>query len=76
MFVRLGFFLSRIMAWDLPESIIISFFVNQSMAILLSDSNVLINLETFSAQADRVLSSTKLCIEAISIKKSKSLIEG
>ena len=45
------------------------------MAILLSDSNVPINLESVSPQADRVLSSAKLCIEAISIKKNTSLME-
>ena len=38
------------------------------------NSNVLINLETVSPQADRVYSSAKLCIEAISMKGSKSLI--
>ena len=75
MFVRLDFFLSRIMAWNLSGLIIISFFVNQSIAILLSDSNVSINLETVSPQADRVLSSAKLCKEATSMKKNKSLIE-
>ena len=75
MFVRLDFFLSRIMAWNLSGLIIISFFVNQSMAILLSDSNVPINLESVSPQAHRVLSSAKLCIEAISMKKNKSLME-
>ena len=48
MFVRLDFFLSRIMAWNLSGLIIISFFVNQSMAILLLDSNVPINLESVS----------------------------
>ena len=45
------------------------------MAMLLSDSNVPINLESVSPQADRVLSSEKLCIEAISMKKNKSLME-
>ena len=75
MFVRLDFFLSRIMAWNLSGLIIISFFVNQSLAILLSDSNVPINLESVSPQAHRVLSSAKLCIEAISMKKNKSLTE-
>ena len=45
------------------------------MAILLSDSNVPINLESVSPQADRVLASAKLCIESISMKKNKSLME-
>ena len=36
--------------------------------------NVVINLETVSPQADRVYSSAKLCIEAISMKGNKSLI--
>ena len=44
--------------------------------MLLSDSNALINLETGLLQADRVLSSLKLCIEAISMKKNKSLIKN
>ena len=43
--------------------------------MLLSDSDMPINLETFSPQIDRVLSSAKLCIEAISVKKNKSLIK-
>ena len=46
------------------------------MAILLSDSNVPINLESVSPQADRVLLSAKLCIEAISMKKNKLLMES
>ena len=44
--------------------------------MLLSYSNVSINLETVCPQADRVLSSAKVWIEAIPIKKNKSLIEG
>ena len=40
MFLRLDYFLPRIMAGNLSELIIISFFVNQSMAILLSDAAV------------------------------------
>ena len=63
------------MAWNLSGLIIISFFVNQSIVMLLSDSNVSINLKTVSPQADRVLSSAKLCIVAISMKKNKSLLE-
>ena len=63
------------MMWNLSGLTMISFFVNQSKAILLSNSNVSINLETVSPQADRVLSSEKLCIEAISMKKNKSSIE-
>ena len=46
--------------------------------MLHSDSIVSINLETGSPQADRVLSSGKLCIAiimAISLKKNRSLIE-
>ena len=43
--------------------------------MLLSDSDMLIHLETVSAQANRVLSSAKLCIETISMKKNKPLIE-
>ena len=43
--------------------------------MLLSDSSLSINLETVSPQADRVLSSAKLCIETISMKKKESLIE-
>ena len=60
MFLRLGFFLSRIMAWNLCGLIIISFFVNESIVILLSDSNVPINLESVSSEADMVLSSVKI----------------
>ena len=75
MFARLDFFLSKIIAWNLPGLIIISFFVNQSIAILLSYANLSINLETVSPKADRVLSSAKLRIKAISMKKNKSLIE-
>ena len=56
-FVRLDFFLSRIMGWNLSGLIIISFFAKQSMTILLPDSNVPINLESVSAQSDMVLSS-------------------
>ena len=74
MFVRLDFFLSRIMTWDFSGLINILFFVNQSMAILFSDSNVPINLESVSPQPDRVLSE-KLRIEPISMKKNKSLTE-
>ena len=56
---------------------IISFFVNQSIAVLLSDSNMLINLETISPQADRVSSSSaKLCKRGYINKKNKSLIES
>ena len=73
MFVRLDFFLTRLMAWNLSGLIIASFFVNHLIAMLLSDSNVQINLENISPQADIVLSSAKLCIEAISMKKNKSL---
>ena len=45
------------------------------MAILLSDSNVPINFESVSPQAGRVLSSEKLWIEAILMKKKKSLMD-
>ena len=45
------------------------------MVILLSDSNVPINLESASPQAYRVISSAKLFIESISMKKNKSLME-
>ena len=48
MFIKLDFFLSRIMAWNLSGLIVILFFVNQSIAMLLSDFNVSINLETVS----------------------------
>ena len=75
MFVKLDFFLSRIMAWSFSGIKIISFFVNQSIAIILSDSYVSINLETVSPQANSVLSSIKSCKEAISMKKNKSLVE-
>ena len=75
MFVRLDFFLSRIMACNLSGLIIMSFIANQFIAISLPDSNVSINLETFFPQADRVLLPAKLCIETISTKKNKSLIE-
>ena len=68
MFVRLDFFQSRIMAWNMSGLTIILFFVNQSIAALLSDSNASIILESVSTQTGRVLSSTKLCIEAISVK--------
>ena len=63
------------MAGNLSGLIIISFFVNQSMAILLLDSNEQINLESVSPQADRSLSSAKICINVISMKKNKSLME-
>lgn len=53
-----------------------SFFVNQLTAMLLPDSNVLINLATGSLQGDRVLSSLKLCMEAISMEKNKSLTKN
>ena len=43
--------------------------------MLHSDSNVTINLETVSPQANRVLSSAKLYREVISVNKNKSLIE-
>ena len=49
MFVRLDFFLTRLMAWNLSSLIIVSFFVNHSIAMLLSDSNVEINLENISS---------------------------
>ena len=75
MFARLDFFLLRIIAFNVSGLKIISFYVNQSIAIF-SNFNVSINLETISSQADRVLASAKLCIEAISMKKNKSLIEG
>ena len=74
MFVRLGFFLSRRTAWNFSGLIGISFFVNQSMAILLSDSDVPINLESVSSQADRVLSSAKLCIGYLD--EEKEIING
>ena len=44
------------------------------MAILLSDSNVPINLENVSPQANRVLSSAKLCIGYLD--KEKEIING
>ena len=43
--------------------------------MLLSDSNVSINLGTVSSQVDSVLLSAKLWIEAILMKKNKLLIE-
>ena len=75
MFVRLDFFLSRKMTWGLSGLIIISVFRDQSITMLLSDSDVWINFKIVSPQADRVLSSEKLLTEAISMKKNKSLIE-
>ena len=75
MFVRLDFFLSRKMTWGLSGLIIISVFRDQSITMLLSDSDVWINFKIVSPQADRVLSSEKLFTEAISKKKNKSLIE-
>ena len=60
MFVGLDVFLLRIMALNLPGLIIISFFVNQSIAILLCNSNASINLETVSPRAESVLSPGKL----------------
>ena len=75
MFVRLDFFLSRKMTWGLSGLIIISVFRDQSITMLLSDSDVWINFKIVSPQADRVLSSEKLFTEAISMKKNKSLIE-
>ena len=74
MFVRFDFFLSRMMAWNLPGLIIISLFGIKLIAMLLSESNVTIEFKTVSHQTDRVLSPTKLCIETISMKKNKSLI--
>ena len=44
------------------------------MAILLSDSDVPINLESVSSQADRVLSSAKLCIGYLD--EEKKIING
>ena len=75
MFARLDFFLSRKMTWGLSGLIIISVFRDQSITMLLSDSDVWINFKIVSPQADRVLSSEKLLTEAISMKKNKSLIE-
>ena len=75
MFVRLDFFLSRKMTWGLSGLIIISVSRDQSITMLLSDSDVWINFKIVSPQADRVLSSEKLFTEAISKKKNKSLIE-
>ena len=43
---------------------------------MICDYQVSISLETVSPQADRVLSSAKLCIEDISTRKNKSLIES
>ena len=63
------------MAWNLSRLIIVSFFVNQLMAILLSDSKVQINLERVSPQVGRVLLSAKLCLETTSTKKNKLLME-
>ena len=63
------------MTWGLSGLIIISVFRDQSITMLLSDSDVWINFKIVSPQADRVLSSEKLLTEAISMKKNKSLIE-
>ena len=43
--------------------------------MLLSNSKLSINLETVYSDSVWVLSSAKLCIEAITIKKNKSLSE-
>ena len=48
MFARLDFVLSRIILLNLSGLIVISFFVTQAIAMLLWDSNVLINMETVS----------------------------
>ena len=70
-----SFFLSRVMSWNLSGLIIISYFVNQLIVILLSDSNVSTYFEAVSPQVDRVSSSTRLYMEAISMKKNKSFFE-
>ena len=63
------------MAWNMSGLTIILFFVNESIAILLSDSNASIILESVSPQTGRVLSSAKVCIEAVSVKVKK-IIDG
>ena len=57
------------MTWNLSGLLIISFSVNQPIVMSLSDSNVLINMKPISPEAHSVLSSVKLWIEAIKIKK-------
>ena len=53
-FVKLDFVLSRIIALNLFGSIIISFFVIQTVAMLLLNFNISTKLGTVSPQADRV----------------------
>ena len=51
------------------------FILNHSIAILLPDFNLFITSEIVFAQAEIVLPSAKLWIEADSMKKKMSLIE-
>ena len=44
--------------------------------MLLSNSNMSINLKSISLKTDLVLPSAKLCIDAISMNKNKSLNES
>ena len=74
-FVWSQIILSIIITWNLSGFTIIWFFLNQS--VITSDSlcKILINFDIYSAKADNVLSSAKLCTGAINIKKNKSFID-
>ena len=63
------------MACNLLGFTIILFILKHSIAILLFDSNLFIRSEIVFAQTESLLSSAKLWIEEVSLKKKKSLIE-
>ena len=50
-------------------------FLNQSVITSESLCKILINFDIFSAKADNLLSSAKLCTNAINMKKNQSLID-
>ena len=68
-FVWSQIILSIIITWNLSGFTIIWFFLNHS--VITSDSlcKSLINFDAFSAKAGNVLSSSKLCTDAINMKK-------
>ena len=63
-FVWSPFFLFIIITWNLSGFTIIWFFWNQSFITSDSLCKILINFDTFSAKADNVSSSAKLCTSA------------
>ena len=60
--------LSKIITWNLPGFTIMWLFLNQFIAISLSDSRILMRLSIVLAKLERVLSSPKLWAEATNIK--------